>query len=84
MTEYGDFSIRVVDEDGDPKSGVTVSIFHHGFMGGTQKGYTDDDGWVSSERYHHAPTITEVYVDGDLVASDISPDEGETYSYTVS
>lgn len=84
MSEHGSFSIRVVDDEGNGIEGKKVIVFHHGLMGGHQEEYTDDEGWVTFERYDHTPSITKVYVDGDLVDSDISPDDGETYSYTIS
>lgn len=84
MSEHGNFSIRIVDTDSDPIAGAKVAIMHFGLMGGYEDQYTDDEGWVTFERHSHTPNITDVYVNGESVDTDISPDDGETYSYTIS
>lgn len=44
---YVSFSIRIVDEDGDPLEGISVSASEKGLFGAsTPTEYTNEDGWV--------------------------------------
>lgn len=90
MSSDGGFSIRVVDEDGDPRRGVEVSIFYSAsgaglLPGGSESRHTDSDGWaefdISTGTW--GSLIEKVYVEGELVDTSLEPDDGDTYSYTV-
>ena len=80
MAETISFSIRIVDEEGDPVSGKKVYITQSG-LGGSQGQYTDEDGWAEFEFY-----CLRFYgiarVDGD--EHDIDMSDGETISITIS
>lgn len=54
------YSIRVVDDDGRPRSGIGVQVFYGLTHSGTT--YTDDDGWVE---FDDDPTFGEIYIDGE-------------------
>lgn len=58
----GTFSIRVVDEDGDPLSSVSVAV-SYGSLGGVGTEYTDDDGWTEWETLDHVSFT--VYIDSN-------------------
>ncbi len=42
-------SIRVVDEDGQPRRGAKVTISFSGIIGTIGSEYTDEDGWANFE-----------------------------------
>jgi hypothetical protein len=90
MSSEGTFSIRVVDEDGDPVRGAKVTVFYGASVGGLLPGgsetrHTGSDGWAEFERYvgTWGSLIERVYVNGELVGTSLTPDDGDTYSYTV-
>lgn len=75
------FSIRVVDEDGEGVEGVEVFInygmTHH-------KDTTDEDGWVEFEKDQliHYSASGEVYIDGTSYGN-YSFEDGDTESFTI-
>jgi len=78
------FSIRIVDEDGDPRKYINVFVHYSDFTHDEES--TDDDGWVSFERntvFNHSVTIDELIVDGDVIDKNISVEDGDTLSFTV-
>ena len=82
------FSVKVVDEDGDPKSGAEVSVSYMGLLSGFEEDYTDEDGWVSFSKGDNAlggrdVGVSKLFINGDLVKEDFYPDDGETMSFTV-
>jgi hypothetical protein len=89
MSSEGSFSIRVVDEDGDPVNGARISVVYGASAGGLLPGgvetrHTDSDGWAEFDIYTGTwgSLIEEVYVDGELVDSSLTPEDGDTYSFT--
>lgn len=91
MSSEGNFSIRVVDEDSDPLSGIEVTVFYGAsggglLPGGSETRYTDSDGWAEFEIFigTWGSLIEKVYVGNELVDTSLTPDDGDTYSYTVS
>jgi hypothetical protein len=73
------FSVRVVDSDGDPRSGVRVYV-NYGLMNGGATEYTDDDGWAVFEPSGDYSSA-EIYVDGDCMG-DYGIEDGETFSFS--
>jgi len=85
-------SIRVVDEDGEPRPGVkvTISFSDPGILGtliGTiDSEYTDSDGWAEFEYdsiTQSEMSVDTIWVDGEEVDSGGVLENGETRSYTV-
>ena len=77
-------SIRVLDENGRPASGATVTLHFHGLMGGFLKEYTDSDGWAEfnlPDSANDVQSISTVYVGSREVASSIGITNGETLSF---
>ena len=56
MSDDGTFSIRLVDENGDALTDRKVTVFYKGILGGSEKRYTDYDGWAEF------PTFGENYI----------------------
>lgn len=75
----GTFSIRVVDEDGRPRSGVTIMVAY-GSFGGVGTEYTDDDGWTQWELLDHYSF--KVYIE-DNEGVDCTFEDGDTCSFTI-
>lgn len=52
------FSIRVVNDEGDPVEGVKVTVSFDGIFHGVGEDFTDDDGWAQfeSSSMHHVAT----------------------------
>lgn len=46
MSEDGTFSIRLVDESGDPITNRKITVIYVGMLSGTESAYTDSDGWA--------------------------------------
>lgn len=74
-----EFSIRVLDSNGDPREGVGVQIYYDINFTGDKK-RTDEDGWVTFTNYDHRPG--EIWVDGEDMGHH-SLSDGRTYSFTV-
>jgi len=77
-------SVRVVDDDGQPRHGRAVSISFGGLWG-YETVYTDDDGWAefNYESIDAASLpVSYLSIDGDTVATDISLADGDTLSFT--
>jgi hypothetical protein len=74
------FSIRVVDEDGNPRVDVPVSA--HTSLD-YSKGRTDSDGWVELDFYFLTGSfrVFQIYVDGDDM-SEHSIEDGDRLSFT--
>jgi uncharacterized GH25 family protein len=75
------FSIRVVDEDGNPVENARVTVIYSFTQ---QEDYTDEDGWVEFQRdtmFQTAISAT-IYVDGEEVGQELIED-GDTFSYTI-
>jgi hypothetical protein len=72
------FSIRIVDEDGEPRSGVKVTI-HWAWTWSAE--YTDDDGWAEFD-VDGSPATGTVYAGGDELG-EIAAEDGETFSFTL-
>jgi len=75
------FSIRVVDDEGDPVSNEDVYVVMSGILGGpSQTGNTDEDGWAEFEfiakRFYGV-----AHVRGE--EHEIIADDGDTFSITV-
>lgn len=75
------YSVRIVDEDGNGVSGKRVSV-HYQMTHDSD--YTDGDGWVEFTKDNLINPIesAEVYVDGDPQRS-ISIRDGDTFSFTI-
>lgn len=74
------FSVRVIDEEGNPRKGISV-MADFGFMNGTSTETTDDSGWAefnTSGKY----VSMDLYVDGSK-RGNYSVSEGKTYSFTI-
>ena len=85
-------SIRVVDEDGQPRRGakVTISFSDPGILasiiGTIGSEYTDSDGWAHFEYEsidQSQMSVDKIWVDGDEVDSGGVLESGDTRSYTV-
>lgn len=76
------FSIRVVDEDGDGVEGCDVFV---SYPWTNDKDTTDGDGWVHFEK-DTSPwrgIETTIYVGGEVQAEDIWIEDGDSFSYVV-
>jgi len=74
------FSIRVVDEDGEGISGASVAV-HYDWT--HDHGYTDEGGWVEFEKdvmMGDGVSVT-VYVDGEEEGK-VWAEDGDTFSFT--
>jgi hypothetical protein len=60
--DSGTFSIRLVDDDGDPISNRKVTCFYSGGLlpGGSHAEYTDDDGWCEFPTFGNS-SVSEIY-----------------------
>lgn len=73
------YSIRVVDEDGDPVEGIEVAV-HYAWTHSKER--TDEDGWAQFEVDVTGNGIrATVYVDGENMGEPWLED-GDTLSYT--
>lgn len=75
------FSIRVVDEDGNPVEGARVFVAYEWTH---DEDYTDDDGWVEFEKETMlSPTVSAtIYVNGEEVGQ-VQIEDGDTFSFTL-
>ncbi len=73
-----EFSVRIVDEDGNPRSGVKVLI---NWPWTWSAEYTNDDGWAEFD-VDGGPATGKVSAGGDELG-EIVPEDGETFSFTV-
>jgi hypothetical protein len=75
-----EFSIRVVDDDGEGVADVEVSI-HYSLD--DEQDTTDEDGWVTFDQSHEFQDVVyaKVYVDG-VFMGEIAAEDGDTFSYT--
>jgi hypothetical protein len=75
------WSVRVVDEDGEGVEGAAVFV-DYGWTAET--GYTDDDGWVEflKPNFMDSGARVKIYVDSQLMGEPWVED-GDTLSYTV-
>jgi hypothetical protein len=84
----GTFSIRVVDDDGGPVEGASVSC-KYGAISGVGSELTDSDGWAQFDIIEGAidtnvMPITTIWINDVAVSdSDIYPDDGDTMSFTL-
>ena len=87
MSDLGTFSIRVVDEDGDGVGNARVSVHWAALLAGpAEKGYTDSDGWVELDIRSGAPwgsLVDTVYVNDEEVGGGFTPEDGDTFSFTL-
>jgi len=75
-----EFSIRIVDTDGNPRSGVRVLI---NWSWTTSDEYTDEDGWAEFDAGDGtSPSTGSLSADGEDLGKVVFED-GETYSFTV-
>lgn len=74
------FSVRVVDEDGDPREGIEVHA-SFGIMHGGLVEHTDSDGWANFEPSGEYVTV-KLFVDGESYGEHPLED-GDTFSFTV-
>lgn len=75
----GHFSVRVVDDEGEPRRGVGVMIYYHVLH--QDKARTDSDGWV---QFHNPKNESgHIWVDGQEMGNHSLAD-GKTYSFCVS
>ena len=79
--KMGNFSIKVTDSSGYPKSGVKVSVFF-GIMYGNDKAYTNSDGWVTFTNLDGNVTSANVYVNGEDKGN-IRTYSNDTHSFTI-
>ncbi len=87
MSGSGSFSIRIVNDDGDGISGVEVSVHYASVLAGYHKSDTDSDGWAQFDIESAPPwgsLIETVYANDEKVGGDINPDDGDTFSFTLS
>lgn len=86
----GTFSIRVVNERGNPVRGAKVSC-QYGRMSGVGSEYTDSNGWAEFPIISGAIidrstiTIMKVWVNGEEVSDgSFTPEDGDTFSFVIS
>jgi hypothetical protein len=79
------FSIRIVDQRGNPRRGVSVWAKEAGLFGESGTEYTDSDGWV---KFHNPYWMDEktvyglyVYVGGEEFGP-FTVENGDTFSLT--
>jgi len=88
MGDSGNFSIRVVDEDGDGVEGVEVSC-QYGIVAGVDSEYTDSDGWAQFDIVERvisgdAKSIRKIWINGQEVSDrEFYPEDGDTFSFTL-
>jgi hypothetical protein len=88
MAEGETFSIRVVDENGDPVRSAKVSCAY-GSMSGVGTEYTDSDGWAEFPIIDQvlgggAIRITTIWIKGKEVSDEtFVPSDGDTFSFTI-
>jgi hypothetical protein len=75
----GNFSIKVIYENGDPAEDVSVFI-DYGWLGGHDQKRTDSDGWTEFDNYGH--NSGDIIIDDDEMGEyDLS--DGNSYSFTI-
>jgi hypothetical protein len=83
----GTFSIRVMDSDGRPASGIRVDISCG--IWGSDDAYTDDDGWASFDVVGRVTgpgslCVKRIWIDGEEVFDGSwEPQDGDTKSYSL-
>ena len=81
--DLGTFSIRIVDEDGNGVNGARIDLrWYTALLEPPVQDYefTDSDGWATFDIQKIA--LEKVYVNDELVAEDLEPDDGDTFSLT--
>ena len=78
-----EYSIRIVDEDGNGISGEKVSV-HYELTHDSDR--TDGDGWVTFRKstFIYDGVRTTVYFKGRTLAESIWVEDGDTFSFTCS
>jgi len=74
------FSVRVVDEDGNPREGVRI-YSHYGILHGGHAEYTDEEGWATFEPSGDYTSV-EIMINGDS-QGEYSISDSETFSFTL-
>jgi len=74
------FSVRVVDSDGDPVKGIDVMVSYDGLLGGQETKYTNSNGWATFHNY--GDDGGKLFVNGDLVGWHRLADDA-TYSFII-
>lgn len=88
------FSIRIVDDEGDPIEGVTVKVWYKFGAWGAIPWYpdendTDEDGWAQFSKSAPVRKMMgdgidiEVKVKSTVLAEDARVEDGETLSFTM-
>ncbi|MDP2816039.1 MAG: hypothetical protein Q8O19_05110 [Rectinemataceae bacterium] len=77
----GMFSVRVVNEDGDPVKSARVSV-DFGLLRGQSTEYTDENGWAEFSNLDGDLVTGEFYVNGES-QGDHSTHDGDSYSFTI-
>lgn len=86
MANTINFSIRVVDEDGNPLEGISVWVADKAFFSsGNITEYTDEDGWTEFSFYNYLDSYIDakVCVDNNEMM-DYFFNDGDTTSFTIS
>jgi hypothetical protein len=75
-----EFSIRIIDEDGDGVSDIKVSVSFDS-LGGWLEEFTDSDGWATFEPSGHHVSC-KVYVRDELLG-EVGIEDGDTFSFNI-
>lgn len=74
------FSIRVIDEDGNPEEGREVHVSPDSILQGWEESFTDEDGWANFEYETNRNSITfSVRISGHD-HGEITAADGDTFS----
>lgn len=94
MSATGSFSIRLMNEDGEPVTDREVTVFYDGLFSGSESQDTDDDGWATFPIFSEPDYIGKIYtteLNDDLLVTSSTVlltdgervEDGDTFSYTV-
>ncbi len=76
------YSIRVINEDGDPEEDARVKVT---YIVSHETGDTDEDGWVqfNTTSITNQTVDVEVSINGDSVGKLEEVGDGDTFSFTI-
>jgi len=71
-------------ENNKPVRGASVTVFFHGILpGGSEKEYTDDDGWETIRLTDSQRIIDSMYINHEQVDCSAAICDGDTRSYSI-
>jgi hypothetical protein len=78
------FDIHIEDKKGMPRVGIKVDVSYSDLT--HDENHTDGDGWVVFEKrptVWYVANISKLYVNDDVIDTDVNIEDGDSFSYIV-